>query len=247
MQPKTWGQQLTNGSIIQYPVPSATLRWKGHIFSLAPRWIKLWVDFNFNTASTLDWIWCSWKWRHKRGVDRWLPPLPYLASCKTWHSIPFLTGKTYHSLLVTLRTLRQAMGPMRNLLPKIQEQVMANHKAGRGDIGSYSKKRRWKGKIFDQATSVMKIWKSCEPGAFRLTNVRTSDWPGLAGGMVLVAQCLHWLLVIGLARMVFGCITMHAQVRRGGDAWVRKEVGSFAVSLWYEVPPCLGGLKGSLD
>ena len=46
---------------------------------------------------------------------------------------PDIPHHRQNTILMTLRTLRQAMGPMRNLLPKIQEQVMANHKAGRGD------------------------------------------------------------------------------------------------------------------
>jgi len=56
----------------------------------------------------------------------------------------------------------QAMGPMRNLLPKIQEQVLANHKAGRGHL------------CLDQVTFVTKIWKSWKPGGLRLPTGRTS-------------------------------------------------------------------------
>ena len=45
-----------------------------------------------------------------------------------------LPRQTISSNLAMIQTiLRQAMVPMRKLLPKIQEQVLGNHKAGRGD------------------------------------------------------------------------------------------------------------------
>ena len=53
-----------------------------------------------------------------------------------------------HNCLAMIPTiLRQAMVPMRKLLPKIQEQVLGNHKAGRGD----SKRR---GQPVDQAATL---------------------------------------------------------------------------------------------
>ena len=86
-----------------------------------------------------------------------------------------LPRQTISSNLAMIQTvLRQAMVPMRKLLPKIQEQVLGNHKAGRGDS-----KRREQPVVQAatlppyylatlppchlatlQATSVIKIWRT---------------------------------------------------------------------------------------
>ena len=99
------------------------------------------------------------------------------------------------------------MGPMRNLLPKIQEQVMANHKAGRGEKKKLLDRKR---PSCSQATFATKTLKSCEPGVFRLIPARTRGWPGFS---------TLWIIN-----------RFSAQVWRGGDAWVREEVSSLSLS-----------------
>ena len=75
--------------------------------------------------------------------------LPMMTRARCWSraALPLMSGswpgmalgtplprQTISSNLAMIQTiLRQAMVPMRKLLPKIQEQVLGNHKAGRGD------------------------------------------------------------------------------------------------------------------